>query len=68
MTKFVLKYFRFVEHVKHPSHLNQNKCQKPCKSSGDQDECLTGTNGGFDENGCLFEVCWSNGSCGPLLK
>jgi len=50
------------EHVKYPN------CQKPCKPSGGQDECQTGTSSGFDVNGCLFEVCWGSGYCGPALK
>ena len=66
--QFVFKYFRFVENVEHPMHLNQNKCRKPCSTSGSSDECTTNTNGGIDENGCLHEVCWSDGFCGPLVQ
>ena len=66
--KFVFKYFRFLEHVNYPNHLSENKCQKPCSSSGDEEECKTNTNNGIDENGCFYEVCWSNGFCGPLVQ
>ena len=47
---------------------NKDSCFKPCKKSGEEEECKKDTINGKDESGCLFEICYANGSCGPLVK
>ena len=44
-----------------------DQCLKLCNTPGEEDECKTNTINGFDKNGCLFEICYSRGTCGPLL-
>ena len=44
------------------------QCLKLCNKSGEVDECTKNTINGRDENGCLFEVCYTRGTCGPLTR
>lgn len=42
-------------------------CHKPCSKPGDESECKKDGQNRVDENGCLFEVCYTRGTCGPLM-